>query len=301
MLPDTQQEQSNDAPIYFIRHKFNEAKKEVEVLQDNKIIAIHFNAEYHETLTDYKDQSREFKTAYSYFEKLRELGGTVVVQYQTEFFYIATIAADTPILSYNLKAHYNNEDNYLKTLKLSTFSERYSYAAYPLLSALRPPYVTIAPLNPFAHNLVLHLKGERSLDLLVNNLHPKMLEQMCDEWLRSKYTPAEYAMPFELLRTGLTLPVIDIYAETLQGKTLNVQITHAINASKVSAKAKTLADHMAGKPGEIGLFIGPEKSKEQVLQCTSLAFVSTESIFNTLAADADYKRMLEKMIGIQNK
>jgi len=44
----------------------------------------------------------------------------------------------------------------------------------------------------------------------------------------------------------------------LQGKTLNVQITHAINASKVSAKAKTLADHMVGKPGEIGLFIGPE-------------------------------------------
>lgn len=301
MQPYVQHDPKKDAPIYFIRHKFNEAKKEVAVLQDKKIIAIHFNPEYHEILDAYTDRSREFITAYGYFEKLSGLGGTVVVQYQTDFFYIATIATSTPILSYNVKAHYNNEDNYLKTLHLNTLSERYSYAAYPLLSALRPPYVTIAPLNPFAHNLVLHLKGERSLDLVVNNLHPKMLEQMCDEWLRSKYAPPEFTMRFELLRTGLTLPVIDIYAETLQGKTLNVQITHAINASKVSAKAKTLSEHMAGKPDEIGLFIGPEKSKDQILQYPSLQFVSTESIFNTLAADTDYKRMIEKMIGIQNK
>jgi hypothetical protein len=301
MLRDVQQEQKKDAPIYFIRHKFNQAKNEVDVLQQKKIIAIHFNGEYHETLDAYTDRSREFITAYGYFQKLSELGGTVVIQYQPEYFYIAAIAAGTPILAHNVKAHYNNEDNYLKTLQLSTLSERYTYAAYPLLSALRPPYVTIAPLNIFAHNLVSYLKGERALDLVVNNLHPKMLEQMCDEWLRSKYAPADYAMRFELLRTGLTLPVIDIYAETLQGKTLNVQITHAINARKVSAKAKTLSDHMAGKSGEIGLFVGPEKSKDQVLQYPSLEFVSTESIFNTLAADPDFKRMLEKMIGIQNK
>jgi len=38
---------------------------------------------------------------------------------------------------------------------------------------------------------------------------------MCDEWLRSEYTPAQYHERFELLRTSLTLSVIDMYAETI--------------------------------------------------------------------------------------
>jgi len=68
-------------------------------------------------------------------------------------------------------------------------------------------------------------------------------------------------MHFELLRTSLTFPLIDIYAEIMEGKMPNVQITHGSEKCKISKKAKKLYTNTIDKLEEIGLFIGRKNEK----------------------------------------
>lgn len=292
--------------IYFIRHNFKELSPVIEEhCKKNNCVAIHFNTEFHLNFSDYSEEAKEkknFKQAFSLFKELGQEGGIVVAEYKNSEFYIGEVTPDTTIEAFNYEKQSGKPDDYYKILNLQNIKGPFSYSDYPLVSALRPPFVTICGLNDFSKNIILHLYRNTALALNVKNLHPKMLEQMCEEWLRTDLA-GELKIKFELLQTGKTLPTIDIYARTSKGKDLLVQITHASGKSKVLAKAIKLKDYLTNRTGDrksVGVFFAPAESERHLAEI-DLVFISIESVFDQLIKSPDYREMLKTMIGINDQ
>lgn len=291
---------SNTDKIIFIRHNFNDSKYSAEVLQSKKLIAIHFTEQYHQSFDEYTNPSKQFRKAYNIFKKLGDKGGLVVIQYDTQSFYIGEINHGTPILPFNV-ANENEPTDYFKTISISKLSDKFFYADYPLFSAIRPPFATIATLNENSKNWIDHLYYKKPIEVLYSNLHPKMLEQMCEEWLRSDLSSEPYRIKYGLLKTGKTLPVIDIYAETKQGKYLCVQVTLGVDKKKLFSKLKELSDYISSRQDSsniIGLFISDENAKHSIDQFPSIEFLSARKIFDDLQKSATHGNMVSKMMGI---
>ncbi len=290
--------------IYFIRHKFKELSPEIEsYCKEHSCVAIHFNNEFHPDFSDYSGEAQAdkgFKSAFNLILKLGREGGIVVTEYSNTEFYIGEVLPGTRIEGFNYGKKIGSEDDFYKTLSLQNVEGPFCYADYPLVSALRPPFVTICGLNDYSRNIILHLYRNVPLTLDVINLHPMLLEQMCEEWLRSELAD-NFRIKFSLLQTGKTLPTIDIYARTFKGDDLLVQVTHAREKNKVMDKAARLAEYIESRSSgrqPIGMFLAPAECEKYVTN-SRLTFISIESVFNQLAAAPDYKEMLNSMIGIQ--
>jgi hypothetical protein len=289
--------------IYFIRHNFDNDKEVWEHCRTNHCIAIHFNREGFHEFEQYskENQQRNFKKAFQDLQTLSRQGGRVVAQYESNSFQVGIIHPGTPIVFHNLPDGSPPQDNFYKTLAIADLSQQFYYADYPLLSALRPPYQTIAKLSPIAANIFDHLFNGIPLDFTVSNLHPQMLELMCDEYLRSRLCPPDLRLEFAMMRTGKTLPVIDLYAMTREGKYLCMQITHATDPFAVKRKAEKLRQYIseisAGKE-VIAVFAAPAVH-QQVVTTMGMRFLAIENIFDELAAVEPYKWMLCQLIGIR--
>jgi hypothetical protein len=289
--------------IYFIRHSFNNAEAVWKHCKEQQCIAIHFNREAHEEYELYskENQVAGFKKAFADLQKLAATGGKVVVQFESSAFQMGIVSPGTPLTFYNFPDGNPAQDNFYKTLRLARISPLFHYAQYPLLSALRPPFQTIARMSPVVANMFDHLLSGTPLDFTVGNLHPQMLELMCDEYLRTDWCPQEYRIQFALVRTGKTLPVIDMYAYTRQGQYLCMQVTHAADAYKVRSKAEKLKIYLgdiAGQKDAIGIFAAP-LVHETLIKNMGLNFLSIEDVFHTLAQHRQYAHMLRELIGIK--
>jgi hypothetical protein len=294
-----------NTPIYFIRHTF----KNAEAMQSHCIveqaIAIHFNSEGKFSFEEYSlenQQNKGFKKAFRTLEQLGEQGGLVVAQYNPSEFYLGEVRPKTAIELYDYGQQKGTGENYYKLLKLSSRKGPYAYANYPHVMALKPPYTTINVLSKYANNIIVCLWNETTaFDCIVNNLHPKMLEQMCEEWLRTSFAD-DLQIRFQTFQTGKNLPIVDILAETLKGERLAVQVTHTKDVKKAVHKAKALLNYQQSVSSDNKLrpvFMGP-KSLEVAFSNNDLelTFKATEEIFDDLKADPHYERMLKQMIGI---
>jgi hypothetical protein len=291
----------NDS-VTFIRHNFDNSIVMHEYCIENEYIAIHFTQEGHIDWEDYSAQAKEtkgFKRAFETLKNLGRIGGLVVAQYDSRHFYVGQVNPGTGIRLYNFGHERGQQDNYYKLLKLAERTVAHNYSDYPLLAALRPPYVTICKMSDYSRGIVYHLWDGTPLTPDLHNLHPKMLEQMCEEWLRTDYA-GEYRIRYELLKTGETLPVIDICAETWSGHRLFAQVTFA-EGNKALSKARELkqyCDESASTMPTIGLFMGPETQQDKVTRL-GLKYVSIGSVFEQFKATDLYGDMLDKMIGIK--
>jgi hypothetical protein len=291
-----------DDAVTFIRHNFDNAEQMHEYCIKNNYIAIHFTPEGHVEWSSYSEQAKKakgFKRAFQALKDLGKHGGFVVAQYNPQHFQVGQVNRGTEIELYNYGREHGQQDNYYKLLKLAKRTAAYSYPRYPLLAALRPPYVAICKMSDHSRGIVRHLWDGTPIERKLHNLHPKMLEQMCEEWLRTDYAD-DYRIKYELLKTGETLPVIDICAETRSGHRLFVQVTFAEGKQALSKarELKEYCDESASTMPTIGLFMGPEKQQDEVARL-GLKYVSIESVFNQFDKTSFYGDMLDKMIGIK--
>jgi hypothetical protein len=291
--------------IYFIRHNFNDSDDRAlwAHCKTNRCIAIHFNREGFHEFAQYSKENQQpnFKKAFRDLQTLSRQGGRVVAQFASNCFQIGIVQPGTPIVMHNYPDGNPPQNNFYKTLAVQEMSDAFYYADYPLLSALRPPYQTIAKMSTVVANMFDHLLTGAPLDFTVSNLHPQMLELMCDECLRSDLCPADLRIRYSLLRTGKTLPVIDMYALTREGKFLCMQVTHATDPFTVKRKGEKLHQYVSEistAKETIAVFAAP-LTHEKMINTMGLRFLAIENIFAELAAHEQYKWMLCQLIGIR--
>lgn len=147
-----------------------------------------------------------------------------------------------------------------------------------------------------------HLLTGSPLDFRVSNLHPQMLELMCDQYLRTDVCPAEFRIEYALVKTGKTIAVIDLYAFTKSQRYICMQITHSTDLLTVKRKAEKLKQYVAeirARKNIITVLAVPSVHRH-LIAAMGLHFLSIEEIFDLLASRAEYKRMLKELIGITN-
>lgn len=286
-------------PIYFIRHNFNAIEESAKTLHQNRYIAFHFIDEFYEQKEEYSifnpHRSNGFSRAHDAFDQIAKNGAIVVFEYHdTDKFYIATVSPGQRIRPFPFKTSVKKEILY-KVLEYKD-ARTFSYSEHPVLLALRPPYSTICQPGEHFQRIIRHLYLGQVIPCSVNLLHPKMLEQLCENYLRSEFAPTQVRLRYTFMKTGKTLPFLDIVGRSAIGQKLLIQVTHhrGIPARK---KAQLLVAIQQAEQNAISIMF----SADSAVDVPALTYhFNINNIFNVFARSPTpwHNQMLNDMLGI---
>ena len=249
---------------YFIRHKF--PGDVYRNLCDARRIAIDF--ENHRVLGKQTDldpdffrglspgYSRAYRSALNYMIRLRDQGGYVFAEYGGGYIgkhrrrdIGCILARIDPQDQFDVFNSSENDFTYQVTLKLDPSSIGYiRYAEFPVLLAIRPPFSTICrPSRTYPQIAAAFFNRERipateALELL----HPKVVEQLCVEYLRRRGHENDL-LDYCTLRPGKSLAIIDIAGRLSSKRWLFAQVK---NASLSAIYSSELASELESFIGE---------------------------------------------------
>ena len=250
----------------------------------------------------HESYNKKYKSALDYFWRLGKYGGLVVAEYNNDpYCLIGVVKPNTKI------ENFNNKFNV--TIQLQD-TEDIKYSEYPVLLAVRPSHGTICePKTSFFINIIPRIYNKTLNDLLnIDNLtkrkllHPKMLEQMCVEYLRRKAFKDDQILKYCILRPGKNLAKIDIAGVSSANKLVYAQV----KANQIKS-----VDHEEFK----NLFKDKEENNDtiNIIFCENIDKIEHKSE-NIIYIDIDKEvfryfneedyndgqEMIQRMIGIQS-
>lgn len=293
-------ENLHELPIYFIRHKFNGIDEAAIILMNQKLIGFHFADEFFERKEDYKQlhtgYEKGFSKAFDAFSRLGQSGGIVVFEYNDpDEFYVATVNGNQKISRFDFE--YSDQTVFIYKVLQYVKARKFSYAEYPVLLAIRPPYGTACQPGWHYRQIIRHIYLGSNLPRTVNLLHPKVLEQLCENYLRSEFVPPPIRIQYTIMKTGKTLPIVDIVGRSLTGQKLLVQVTHH-SGGPAKAKAEQLIKIRRHIPSAKSILF----SADSHLAIDGLDIhVNISSVFSTFNNSPEdwHQAMIKEMIGIK--
>ena len=298
----------NDEKVFFIRHQPFEEHHSNEDLTDLKIankIAIFFddvpfdqvikNIDYSGSEIEYNEEyfsknggkpsyNRAYKSALNYMWTLAKKGGLVVAEYNRgSECSIGRVLPSTKIETFKGKFHVTLQLGQVKPI---------NYADYPVLPAVRPPYGTICePHSSFFTEIFPAVFNNDFSDIKIRRslLHPKMLEQLCVEYLR-----AREGLNYCILRPGKSLPTIDIAGVSVEGKTIFAQV----KANQIDqTRHKDFIDYVKDKK-DTRNYIFCERADEIKHKSNNIDYKDVDDVFDFFYNRVDGgKKMIKRMIG----
>lgn len=271
-------------PVFFVRHKFQ--SEYCRELQKRSMVAYNYLDEFHEELNDYSESSRGLTQAYNAFSSIIRAGAIVVAEYESaSTFVVGKIAPGSALEKIDLEGHI------FKALKYSD-AKTFSYSTHPLLAAIRPPFVTACGTGRSFTQMIRHLYLGEKIEIGVDFMHPSSIELMCEAFLRSDLAPQEVRLQYTLLRTGKTMPAVDIFGKTIANKKIFAQVTFS---SEIPAKTKSLVEFAAGT-GITVLFSRDRKTTHPGLDF----HFCIDDVFDRFMNSGNqvWVRMLQEMVGV---
>ena len=257
---------STKTDTYFIRHKLNGDERElceagrIAIWFDNLPITAKTENELGPSIRG------AYRTALKYMIRLRNQGGYVFAEYGDGYmgslggsgqgFVLAKVQPQDRFEAFTV-----NDNTYHVTVKLDRNSIGYvRYSEFPVLLAVRPPFSTICqpartfPLVAAAFFAREKIPGEDALELL----HPKMVEQLCVEYLRQPPMGND-RLRYCILRPGKSLAIIDIAGRLDGGRRLFAQVKNVrLSAEYTKDLASQLKDFIrsAREDNTVGVLFG---------------------------------------------
>jgi hypothetical protein len=300
--------------VYFIRHNLDNSDT-ANRLCTGELIAIFFGIEkpddvfsvvdgkYTVIETKLKGKNRQqCRTAVSYFAELANDGGLVVAEYNG-----GNIASGSESSFYGAKVGRVEKNSQIIShdgapicLKL-TDVKSLKYADFPVMLAVRPPFVTICvPDSNLFKDIIPNWFSDTPIkEISYGMLHYKMTEQMCVEYmLKHDETNSEIKLNYCILRPGKNAPLFDIAGIDTCGKKVYASVKFnrcPIDVVKELAKFADCNDDC-----NVILF-----SDDEIHPCTVLGIKSRLKHKNTNQIFILFKQlnptMLRHMIGIPKK
>lgn len=196
--------------VFFIRHKLTQ--KDVDMLRRKRRIAIQFNKESFHQWEDYSKKNRKelkFKRAWDQFQKIKKGGAIVVAQDERGEYVIGKVKKGSRL---KFIPSSKSKDFSLKTLKLHNI-KHVTQKQSQMISMFKPMRSTVNAISKGA-NFVLQAYGVIRYNPSLANLHYKLQETMCAEWLRSKHCPKHYRIKYLLANIGHGMEAVDIVGRT---------------------------------------------------------------------------------------
>jgi len=291
---------------FFIRHKLGSAEKN---LCDAQRIAIDFeNLRFSGGLAELEagDFHGAYKTALKYMIDLRDNGGWVFAEYGPGYIgkhrredvgcIIARIEPQGPFESFTAPA---NGQTYQVTLKLDPSSIGYiRYSEFPVLLAIRPPYGTICRPSRSTYRQIAEafFDGKKiPATEALNTLHPKIVEQLCVEYLRRKGHDNN-KLAYCTLRPGKSLAIIDIAGRLQDERPIFAQVKNApLSADRSSELASQLENFIgeSNREDAVGVLFGMFDEAQEY--DGPISFVNLEKVFQYFRESDE--TVLKNMVG----
>ncbi|MDD4178539.1 MAG: hypothetical protein PHH14_00605 [Candidatus Margulisbacteria bacterium] len=298
LYPNKGVDNMGEGNVYFIRHKQDDdfSKGEINRLKEKNKIAIFFdnkplsevtigNTEIHEKyFSDKKAVTVKYRSALNCLLKIAKDGGMVVAEYNDESEVLIGQVKPGTSLEASGKIEVTLQLTKTKTLK---------YSDYPVALAVRPPYGTICkPLAPFFQTIIpmIYNNAESSININRSLLHPKMLEQMCVEYLRIKGVN-DQILKYCILRPGKSLAIIDIAGISRSGKPIYAQV----KADKIKPEAHACFIKFASKNFKDALNVIFSESDSTLKKHSEITYVNVDDVFNYFKTNDE--EMIRRMIG----
>ncbi len=183
------------------------------------------------------------------------------------------------------------EDNMfpMKYLTIKNVKEIF-YEDYPALLSARPPYNTICrPKSPIYNTIIpLIYKGEQ-IDLSIDLMHYKAVEQMCEEYLRLNWFK-DKKYEYSNVRVGKSLAIYDIIGRFSDGCYLYAQVKFDGNSGYTN-----IFNGSPKSDDKIYILFSRDSSKQ--MEGKNCFHVSIEDVFNKFKQEK--KEFLEDLIGLK--
>ncbi len=288
---------------YFIRHKLR--GDEVELCDAHRIAIDFDNLPISGDATELGSEIRgAYRTALTYMIHLRDHGGYVFAEYGEGYIGnrrsgdIGCILAKVePQRRFGAFKPTAKDYEYQVTLELDPSSIGYiRYSEFPVLLAIRPPFSTICRPSrtyPQIAEAFFDRKPMPAQDVL-ELLHPKMVEQLCVEYLRRR--DQDDRLDYCMLRPGKSLAIIDIAGRLVSGEALFAQVKNApLSADRSSKLAGELERFVcsAKEDNAVGILFGQFKDAQD---CDGpISFVDLRDVIRSFHGED--RKVLEDMIG----
>jgi hypothetical protein len=310
--------------VYFIRHKpvsqseTGRTKQDLEDLKEQERISIFYdNRPINEVVDNYhilkgkypdgniqykdayfsktKDNKSKYRSALNMIWRLGKYGGLVVSEYNNDAHcLIGNVPPNTKIELFTAK-HSNFEFNV--TLKLEG-TITIAYSDCPVLPAVRPPFQTICnPTSSFFKEIIpaIYRDGLGSVQPARSLLHPKMLEQMCVEYLRTVGYAKRKLLKYCILRPGKNLPTIDIAGVSADDRKIYAQV----KADEIKPKAiDTLKQYMEEMEDTSNavyvVFCEGVRGRGTV---EGITYIDVDTVFDHFNSSETGQGMIKRMIG----
>gem|GEM_PF-6498554 len=265
-------------------------RQAIEELQKRNLIAYHFADEFHDNIEDYPEQTRGLTQAFNAFHAINKTGCIVVAEYTDPASFVAgMIKPGTKTEPLTLNG--SDGEVVYKTMSYEN-PKRFRYADYPLLAAIRPPYSTICSTGRSFSQIIKHIYSGETIELAVDFMHPSSIELMCDTFLKSELAPADVRLEYALLRTGKTMPAVDIYGRSISGKKVFAQVTYA-------ASAPSKLELLIGFANGTGMTVYFSRDKKVSHPGLNYHF-NIDEVFKKMLESGlpAWRRMLREMVGL---
>lgn len=315
--------QNSGRKVYFIRHKRTNSKSihtenDIDDLKVHNKIGIFFenmpiddvvtnhpklNGSYPNSDIHYdpigfnkiKNPSSKYESTYkSALRKIWQLGkdgGLVVSEYNNDVeFTIGEVLPNTRIETFIP----NNAKHVIYvTLQLEN-PVRKEYSQYPVYLAVRPPYSTICnPKTPFFKDVIPAIYSNKPIPPKRKQLHYKMLEQMCVEYLRKVPFTSNQKLEYCILRPGKGAPMIDIAGVSTGGTMIYAQVkTDIISVTAHMAFIKFAKKNSKAKYIIFSEGVDNLKGKNKAVQ-----YIDVDKVFDHFNNNKAGKDMINRMIG----
>ncbi|MBI2140293.1 hypothetical protein HYU14_05185 [Candidatus Woesearchaeota archaeon] len=280
--------------LYYLRHNWKGKQGDVvnPILEDKSLISIHFNEEEFKSYDHYSSDSKKdngFKSAFNNFKELSKHGGIVIFTFNKnpKNCYVGEVPPNTPItFSRRIKGQGFKGFKLLRVVK----RKKFSILDYPLLRIFFPPHGTIFELDKNKLPFIQYIYGGKEIPFSYSSLLPKMQEQMCMEWLRSKFSPRKFRLKYLLLGVGRTLEALDIFGRTIKDDELCAQVTF----KEKDLKKKREHLNSSSPLNSLRLFFS-NSEKEEVKD--GIYLLPLSKVWNDFAKDPEGRKMLRRFLG----
>lgn len=307
-------------PIFFIRHKptpeITDLNTILSLMKDNRIAIFFDNLEWESAkkfissdaspILSHSDKqtkiTKTYATALKYIDRLSKDGGYVFAEYgvahtndsEAKGCIFAKIEPKTKVESITINGQQINITLRFKVMEII------DYAVYPVLLAIRPIRSTISQASQ-TYKLVANLLiNKLPIDPKIDFLHPKMLEQLCVEYLIKVGTEDNddnHKLDYCFLRPGKTMAHIDIAGKLINKRKIYAQVKKTpINREDKSA----FIDFIKGDPDCLGVIFA-DFSQSAIKKDHEFQSIQRICITTVFAHFYTKNRiMIEDMIGLNN-
>lgn len=262
------------------------------MLQRRKRIAIHFNRESFHRWEQYSKKSRrelKFKRAWTQFQKIKKNGAIVVAQYARGKYIIGEVKKGSRLKF--ISSSKAKDFKGLKSLKLHNI-RTVTQRQRQMITMFKPMQSTLNPIRRGA-DYVRYAYGLIRFTPSLKNMHYKVQEVMCAEWLRSKYCPRGYRIEYLLTKIGQGMEAVDILGQTITRKKLYAQVTYSKSKRKVIKKLNALVKYSGGDGINI-IFSNADLPNQN----HAVIHIPLQQVWDDLYEDKKYKHMIREMIGL---